>query len=101
MLLMILGAYICLLSAQCLVSLSDGLTRNKFSLYNTLAAQNHPRVQPSPYDAPRDHASPHWATNCARNAELRLDPLRLLGDVLGALQTLARATSSRGASLPT
>ncbi|KAI0270121.1 hypothetical protein BGY98DRAFT_1012055 [Russula aff. rugulosa BPL654] len=49
MLLMILGAYIYLLSAQCLVLLSDGFIGNKFSLYNTLAAQNHPRAQPSPY----------------------------------------------------
>ena len=57
---------------------------------------------PGPLDPPRDHASPHWATNCARDAELRLallvilsflfttlsDPL--LGNVLGAVDARSR-----------
>ena len=105
---LILEAYIYLLSVQCLVSLSDGLTGYNFSLYNTLTAQKPPTGStepvhaPSPLDPPRDHASPHWATNCARDAELRLtllvilsflfttlsDPL--LGGVLGAADARSR-----------
>jgi hypothetical protein len=48
---LILEVYIYLLSVQCLVSLSKGLTRNKFSLYNTLAAQKPPMGSTEPMHA--------------------------------------------------
>jgi hypothetical protein len=102
-------AYIYLLGVQCLVSLSDGLAGYAFPLFNTLAVQKPPAERACtgrtrPYYAARNRASPGRATNCARDAERKPALLAALsfllttnladsifGDVLGALQTLARA----------
>ena len=101
-----------LLGVQYLVSLSDCLTGYSFPLYNTVVAKNYPRVQPSLcVQGPLDpmtlletkpartglktvramlNAGPHILSPSLLPLFHRLRPL--LGDVLGALQTLARST---------
>ena len=107
-------AYIYLLGVQCLVSLSDGLAGYTFPLYNTLAVQKPPAGSTEPVRAPgpldpttlpeteparvglqtvRAMLNAGWPALLAALSFLLTTNLSdsLFGDVLGALQTLARA----------
>jgi hypothetical protein len=116
-------AYIYLLGVQCLVSLSDGLAGYAIPLYNTLAVQKPPAGStelvraPGPLDPsmlpPTEPAriglltvramlNAGWPAMLAAlsfllNTNLS-DPL--FGDVLGALQALARASGCLGLPTP-
>lgn len=108
-------AYIYLLGVQCLVSLSDGLAVYVFPLYNTLAVQKPPAGSaelvraPGPLDpmtlpeteparagleTVRAMLNAGWPALLAALSFLLTTNLSdpLFGDVLGALQTLARAS---------
>jgi hypothetical protein len=107
-------AYIYLLGVQCLVSLSDGLAGYTFPLYNTLAVQKPPTGSTEPVRAPgpldpttlpetepardglrtvRAMLNAGWPALLAALSFLLTTNLSdsLFGDVLGALQALARA----------
>ena len=107
-------AYIYLLGVQCLVSLSDGLAGYTFPLYNTLAVQKplagstEPVRAPGPLDPStlpeteparaglrtvRAMLNAGWPALLAALSFLLTTNLSdsIFGDVLGALQTLARA----------
>ena len=107
-------AYIYLLGMQCLVSLSDGLAGYIFPLYNTLAVQKPPAGSTEPVRAPgsldpttlpetepardglqtvRAMLNAGWPALLAALSFLLTTNLSdsIFGDVLGALQTLARA----------
>ena len=107
-------AYIYLLGVQCLVSLSDGLAGYTFPLYNTLAVQKPPAGSmesvraPGPLDPTtlpeteparaglrtvRAMLNAGWPALLAALSFLLTTNLSdsIFGDVLGALQTLARA----------
>ena len=108
-------AYIYLLGVQCLVSLSDGLAVYVFPLYNNLAVQKPPAGSTEPVRAPgpldpttlpeteparagletvRAMLNAGWPALLAALSFLLTTNLSdpLFGDVLGALQTLARAS---------
>ena len=107
-------AYIYLLGVQCLVSLSDGFAGYTFPLYNTLAVQKPPAGSTEPVRAPgpldpttlpeteparaglqtvRAMLTAGWPALLAALSFLLTTNLSdsIFGDVLGALQTLARA----------
>jgi len=106
-------AYIYLLGVQCLVSLCDGLAGYAIPLYNTLAVQKRPAGSPEPVRAPgpldpstlpeseparvglqtvRAMLNAGWPALLAALSFLLTTNLSdpLFGDVLGALQALAR-----------
>lgn len=108
-------AYIYLLGVQCLVSLSDGFAGYTFPLYNTLAVQKPPAGStesvraPGPLDPTtlpeteparaglqtvRAMLNAGWPALLAALSFLLTTNLSdpIFGDVLGALQTLARAS---------
>jgi hypothetical protein len=86
-------AYIHLLGVQCLVSLSDGLARYTFPLYNTLAVQKPPAAStepvraPGPLDVARNRAGPRamlnvgWPALLAALTFLLTPKLSIFGDV--------------------
>ena len=82
-------SYIYLLGVQSIVSLSDGLAGYAFPLYNALAFQTHPRVQPSPA------RSGHVCATLNADGPALLATISILSDVLGAPQTLALAAGYR------
>ena len=107
-------AYIYLLGVQCLVSLSDGFAGYIFPLYNTLAVQKPPAGSTEPVRAPgpldpatlpeteparaglqtvRAMLNAGWPALLAALSFLLTTNLSdsIFGDVLGSLQTLARA----------
>lgn len=115
-------AYIYLLGVQCLVSLSDGIAGYVFPLYHTLAVQKPPAGStetvraPGPLDPTtlpeteparaglqtvRAMLNAGWPALLAALSFLLTTNLSdpLFGDILGALQTLARASGSL--ALPT
>ncbi|KAI9452204.1 hypothetical protein F5148DRAFT_1237059 [Russula earlei] len=115
-------AYIYLLGVQCLVSLSDGFAGYTIPLYNTLAVQKSPAGSAEPVRAPgpldpstlpateparvglqtvRAMLNAGWPALLAALSFLLTTNLSdpLFGDVLGALQALARAAGCL--SLPT
>ena len=116
-------AYIYLLGVQCLVSLCDGLAGYAIPLYNTLAVQKPPARSSEPVRAPgpldpstlpeseparvglqtvRAMVNAGWPAMLAALSFLLTTNLSdpLFGDVLGALQALARTAGCLGLPTP-